>query len=89
MPELFEWDEAKAKSNLAKHRVPFEYALRVFLDEGHVLLDASRKADGERRQKIIGEIEGKIFTVVFTMRGDICRIISARRANMNETRAYR
>jgi len=88
MPEFFEWDEAKAESNLAKHSVPFGYAIRVFLDEEHVVLDASRKSDGEERQKIIGRIEGKVFTVVFTMRGDTCRIISARRANMNETRAY-
>lgn len=88
IPEFFEWDEAKAESNLAKHNVPFGYAIRVFLDEGHVVIDASRKSDGEERQKIIGRIEGKVFTVVFTMRGDTCRIISARRANMNETRAY-
>jgi uncharacterized DUF497 family protein len=28
----FEWDDAKATSNLAKHRIDFDEALRVFLD---------------------------------------------------------
>lgn len=30
----FEWDDAKARANLAKHGVPFDYAARVFLDPG-------------------------------------------------------
>jgi uncharacterized protein len=29
---LFEWDDRKAAQNVNKHGVPFEYAVRVFLD---------------------------------------------------------
>jgi uncharacterized DUF497 family protein len=36
----FEWDGAKAESNLAKHGVPFAYAARVFLDPRMVEFDA-------------------------------------------------
>jgi len=51
-------------------------------------LAASRPEDGETRAKLIGAIEGRIFTVVFTRRGGLIRLISARRANAQETRAY-
>lgn len=84
----FDWDDDKATSNVAKHGVPFEYATRVFLDRHMVTFDASRQADQETRRKAVGVIEGKVFVVVFTDRGDTCRMISARRANAMERRAY-
>ena len=88
IPRAFEWDDAKAASNLAKHGVRFDYAARVFLDEAVVDFDASRDADGEARRKAVGQIEGRIFTVVYARRGDAIRIISARRANAMERKAY-
>lgn len=84
----FEWDDAKAQSNLAKHGVPFAYATRVFLDAGVVDFDASRPGDGEPRRKAVGEIEGRLFTVVYTPREDCIRVISARRCNLTEERRY-
>jgi uncharacterized DUF497 family protein len=50
--------------------------------------DVSREGDAEVRQKAVGLIEGRLFVVVFTDRGGVCRIISARRANTMELRAY-
>jgi uncharacterized DUF497 family protein len=88
MPRAFEWDDAKAASNLAKHGVPFDYATRVFLDEAVIDFDASREADGEARRKAIGLIEGRVFTVVYVQRREAIRIISARRANATERKAY-
>ncbi len=88
IPRAFEWDDAKAASNLAKHGVPFDYAARVFLDEAVVDFDASRETDGEARRKAVGQIEGRVFTVVYARRGDAIRIISARRANAMERKAY-
>lgn len=38
----FEWDVAKAEINLAKHRVPFEFAVLAFIDPDRVDIDASR-----------------------------------------------
>jgi hypothetical protein len=84
----FEWDDAKARANLAKHGVPFGYASRVFLDPGMVEFDASNEGDDEVRQKAVGLIEDRLFVVVFTDRAGVCRIISARRANTKEQRAY-
>lgn len=84
----FNWDDNKAKSNLAKHGVRFEYATGVFLDPRFVAFDASRAGDKEIRRKAVGVIEGKLFVVVHTERAGVCRIISARRANAMEQRAY-
>lgn len=84
----FEWDDAKAQGNLAKHGVPFAYAVRIFLDAGIVDFDASRPGDGETRRKAVGDIEGRLFTVVYTLRDGCIRMISARRCNPTEERRY-
>lgn len=84
----FEWDNSKAESNLAKHGLPFEEALAVFADALLVTVGTGRAEDGEERQEVIGTIAGRRFTVVFVMRGDTCRLISARRSNASEERSY-
>jgi uncharacterized DUF497 family protein len=53
-----------------------------------ILLDATRDRDGEARLRAIGRIEERLFVVVFTERGSMTRIISARRANRKEERIY-
>src|SRR5476651_1395365 len=68
--------------------VPFAYAARVFLDPRIVEFDASRDGDGEARRKAVGLIVGKLYIVVYTDRGGVYRIISARRTNATEERAY-
>lgn len=87
-PDEFEWDDEKAASNEAKHGVPFAYAARVFLDDGRVDFDTSRSLDGEDRRKVVGKIEGRLYCVVYTLRGRVRRLISARRANTKESKAY-
>jgi uncharacterized DUF497 family protein len=84
----FDWDDAKAGTNLVKHGVPFPYATRVFLNAGMIDFDASKPGDGEVRRKVVGMIEGRLFTVVYTVRDDVTRIISARRCNAKEGRLY-
>jgi hypothetical protein len=83
-----EWDSRKAAANLSKHGVPFLFAARVFDDPQRIQSDVSNERDGEQRQKCIGMIDGKMFAVVFTWRGDNRRIISARRTNAKEERQY-
>jgi uncharacterized protein len=84
----FEWDDAKAASNLAKHKVSFEAAVAVFADPEMVVVSATRQSDGEARFRAVGAIEARLFTVVYTMRGGRKRLISARRSNRREERAY-
>lgn len=90
---IFEWNDGKAKANLRKHRVPFEYAARVFLDDYRMEGFDGRKSYGEDRYTTIGMIEGQVYFVAFTERqnraGDtVIRIISARKAGKHEERRY-
>jgi len=84
----FEWDDAKAASNFGKHGVEFDFAIRVFLDKARADLDASRATDGETRRKAVGTVQGELYTVVYTERQNLVRIISARRANVSEARIH-
>lgn len=84
----FEWDAAKAQSNLAKHKVGFEAARLVFGDFFALdRLDASA-AQAEVRYVVTGMANGMLLTVVYTEHGDRVRIISARKATKHEQREY-
>jgi len=84
----FEWDDAKAEANLRKHKISFRAASRVF-DDPLVLIEQELSDDyGEDRFVAVGRVEGLLITVVFTERGEGVRIISARKANNDERRAY-
>jgi len=87
MEIVFEWDDVKAERNLVKHRMSFERAREVFADPNVVIFDVTRKEDGEARFKAIGRISVRLYTVVYTPRGAVRRLISARRANAKEERS--
>jgi len=84
----FEWDERKAAQNVLKHQVPFEYATRVFLDPKRVDAEDARRAYGEARRHTLGMIDSRLYAVAYTVRGEVIRIISARKANLRERRFY-
>jgi uncharacterized protein len=85
----FEWDENKAESNFLKHGIQFEEAVTVFADPYLMFTEDSSHSQGEEREWAIGEMEdGSIVVVVFTMRGERIRIISARRATKRECQEY-
>jgi uncharacterized DUF497 family protein len=62
----FEWDDAKAASNLAKHDIALLEAIRVFRDPAYVDVDVFRLQDQESRRKAIGAIQGRLFTLAYT-----------------------
>lgn len=84
----YEWDPRKNESNMAKHRIGFSDAISVFDDPRRLELDTTRPGNGEQRSKVIGRMGPVVIVVIFTMREDRRRIISARRASANERRAY-
>jgi uncharacterized DUF497 family protein len=84
----FQWDTAKAASNLKKHGVSFEYATRVFLDRRRQDGVDTRRTYGEERRTTIGIIEGRVYVVAYTRRRAAIRLISARKANARETQKY-
>jgi uncharacterized protein len=88
MQESFEWDEAKAVENYAKHGVSFETAAKVFGDPFGVERLDDREDYGEARFILIGTADEAVLTVVYTERDDRIRIISARRATKREQDDY-
>jgi uncharacterized protein len=88
MSEPFEWDEAKAAENYAKHGVSFETAIKVFRDLFAIERLDDREDYGEERFILIGTAEEAVVTVVYTERNGRFRIISARRATRHEQDDY-
>ena len=89
MPLSFEWDESKAKSNLAKHGVSFEEASTVFGDPLSLTIPDPAHSQAEDRSIVLGQShQRKLLVVVHTERGDNIRIISARRSNRRERKSY-
>jgi hypothetical protein len=84
----FEWDDRKAAENFAKHGVPFEYAVRVFLDPYRLDGEDTRHDYGEERRIALGTVEGRLLAIAYTPRGKGIRLISARKANEREQRKY-
>lgn len=84
----FEWDEQKAASNLAKHRVSFVAASEVFNDPFAIDAEERSMDYGELRRRIVGLGNGIFLAVIYTERSDMIRIISARRATRAERREY-
>jgi len=82
----FEWDDAKSNSNLVKHGIAFDLASEIFY--GPVVVKRSNR-NNEERWISIGESDDRIVTVIFTLRNDSIRIISARPPRPDEKRAYR
>ena len=88
----FDWDENKAKINLAKHKVSFEEAQSVFDDDNARLIYDPDHSDTEDRFIMLGlSCKLKILTVVHCYRDDESniRIISARKSTKSETKQYR
>jgi uncharacterized DUF497 family protein len=88
----FEWDEAKNRRNLAKHRISFETAKLVFEDPHHLSIQ-DRVVEGEKRWQTLGMIDGVILLMVAYAywaedSEEIIQIISARKATRQERRAY-
>jgi uncharacterized DUF497 family protein len=85
----FEWDLAKAKSNLSKHGVSFEEAATIFGDPLSLTIPDPGHSEQENRFVTIG-VSSKLRTVVVvqTDRGDAVRIISARLATTRERKDY-
>jgi uncharacterized protein len=82
----FEYDAAKNEANLEKHGIDFEQAQGLWRDSDGLVI-ASRYS-AESRKLLIAEWNGKLWTAIFTERGDAIRIISVRRARDNERNAY-
>lgn len=84
-PTFFEWDETKRAHPLEKHGIDFADTIRIF--DSDVLVAPSRHQH-ETRWVAVGMLDGIEIAVIFTVRGEAIRIITARRARRHEREAY-
>lgn len=85
----FEWDPAKAVTNLTRHGVSFREASTVFQDPLSVTVPDPRHSQSEERFAILGISDrGRLVAVFHTERDHRVRIISARPATRLERGAY-
>ena len=90
----FDWDDAKATSNLAKHGVDFRAAMTVLLDPlALTLFDTEHSQDEERWVSVGCSSEGMLLLMIHTFIATsshyaLVRIISARAATRHERKQY-
>ena len=84
----FEWDETKSEACAKSRRFNFDYAAFAFFDPNRTVEPDTRHDYGEERFRLIGMIEGRLYVVIYTLRGTLIRIISARKANQREIKRY-
>ncbi len=86
----FQWDPAKATSNVRKHGVSFDEAVTVFKDPLALIFDDTEHSEVEAREIIIGmSTLSRMLLVCFVERHeDTVRIISARPATRTEKKDY-
>jgi uncharacterized DUF497 family protein len=86
----FEWDPAKAKSNIRKHSVSFDEAVTVFKDPLAFIFDDTHHSEQEHREIIIGisALRRMILVCFVEQVKDAVRIISARPATRQEIKNY-
>ena len=83
----FVWDENKNKANRKKHGIDFQDAVLVFNDDNRIEFYDESHSEDEDRYDTIGLVEDVLF-VVYTERGRLTRIISARIATPKERSLY-
>jgi len=84
---MFEFDDAKNAPNIKLRGMAFERLADLDFDTA-ITIDDTRRDYGERRMRVIGFIDGRLHVAVVTPRGERIRIISLRRANRREEKAY-
>ena len=84
----FEWDDAKARANLRKHKISFEDARLAFDDPFGIDTLDDREDYGEERINRTALLGIRLITATFSERNGRFRIISARKATRDEQDEY-
>ena len=84
----FNWDETKSDACLKEREFDFTFAVQCFLDPDRLISRDNRFDYGEDRFQLLGQIDKRVFFVTYTLRAEVIRIISARKANQREVKRY-
>ena len=85
----FQWDEGNAEKNLVAHQVTRSEFEQVFFKRPMVIDECLQQQEREHRYYALGQTDaGRWLFVVFTIRDQLIRVISARDMSRRERRAY-
>ena len=85
----FEWDAHNAEKNWQKHRVMPSECEQIFFNRPLVVADDVKHSEKESRFYALGHTDGsRVLFVVFAVRRDKIRVISARDMNRKERKVY-
>lgn len=86
----FEWDAGNATKSSSKHQVSRPECEQVFFNAPLVLASDPAHSDAEARFFALGRTDaGRRLLLVFTLRGTLIRVISARPMSRREREVYR
>jgi uncharacterized protein len=87
--EDFEWDEGNIKKNWERHRVSYIECEEIFFNRPIIIKTDELHSTREDRYFVLGKTDGgRLLFIVFTLRGNKIRIISARDMNRKERKIY-
>lgn len=84
---MYEWDDTKNRDNLSKHGLSFDDAETVFAGPC-VTFEDTRFDYGEPRFITLGLLDGRVVVIAHTQRSGATRVISMRKGNSREEKAY-
>lgn len=84
----FDWDKNNLEKSLIKHNVTSKESEDVFKD-GNIILTKEVNVKNEKRYVELGVTpQNRFLTVVFTVRNNLIKVISARTQNKSERKIY-
>ena len=85
----FQWDRGNSNKNLLKHNVQSWECEQVFFNKPLLVLEDPGHSVAEKRWAGFGMTDsGRLLVVIFTKRGNLLRVISARDMNTKERKFY-
>jgi uncharacterized protein len=81
------FDPAKNEVNRSKHGLPLDAFTLLDFKLAYFIEDR-RHFYGEQRWRVLAPMAGRLCVAVFTIRGEVYRVISLRKANKRERRIY-
>ncbi len=85
----FDWDEGNIDKNWVSHRVSPSECEQIFFNFPMIVSEDVKHSKSESRYYALGQTNaGRGLFLVFTIRQDLIRVISARDMNKRERKAY-
>ena len=85
----FEWDEGNSEKNWVRHHVTMPECEQVFFNQPLILAGNEERSQSEQRYYALGQTDdGRRLFIVFIVRGELVRVISARDMSRQERKVY-